>query len=379
MSAHAPPLRGEVQHRRLVALVVHDGDVLRHAPRREHGELLPVLRDEADARFHGVAGIADAYGPSADEDLPAVPAVRAEDEVHELAAARAHEASEAEDLPRAHLEAHVLDDAAPGEAPKLQLHGSRRHIFLSVEKGGVAAHHLADDRVHVDFRAQESAHALPVLQDRDPVPDLEDLLQVVGDVDDPDPLGLEAADQIHERVRLLQPEGAGRLVHDDDPGLPVTGLHDLQHLLLRRGEVLDHRVFLQVELKGADEIARPLVLRPGIHHQREGRRPLVPEEDVVRHREALDQLRLLVDGGDAELDGLPRREAAVLRPAEHDRARVRCDRAGKDLGQGRLARAVFPDQAVHLPFGKLEGDVVQRLVLAVDFRRVADGRQHLRT
>ena len=87
--------------------------------------------------------------------------------------------------------------------------------------------------------------------------DLEDLLQEVGDVDDPDPLGLEAADQVHERVRLLQAEGAGRLVHDDDLGLPVTGLHDLQHLLLRRGEVLHQRIFVQVEVKGADEIAAP--------------------------------------------------------------------------------------------------------------------------
>src|SRR5271166_718952 len=32
---HPPPLRGEVQHRRLVALVVDDGDVLGHAPGRE--------------------------------------------------------------------------------------------------------------------------------------------------------------------------------------------------------------------------------------------------------------------------------------------------------------------------------------------------------
>ena len=313
-------------------------------------------------------------GPSADENLPAVPAVRAEDEVHELAAARAHEASEAEDLPRAHLKAHVLDDAAPGEAAKLQLHGSRRHVLLGVEKGGVAADHLADDRVHVDPRAREGSHALPVLQDRDPVPDLENLLQEVGDVDDPDPLGLEAADQVHERVRRLEAERAGRLVHDDDPGLAVTGLHDLQHLLLRRGEVLHHGVFLQVEVKRADEIARPLVLRPCIHHQREGRRPLVPEVDVVRNREALDELRLLVDGGDAELDRLPRRKAAVLGPVQHDRALLRGDRAGKDLRQGRLACAVFPDQAVHLPLGEVEGDVVERLVLAVDFRRVTDGR-----
>ena len=119
---------------------------------------------------------------------------------------------------------------------------------------------------------------------------------------------------------------------------------------------------------------RPRVLRPGIHHEREGRRLLVPEVDVVRDREALDELRLLVDGGDAELDRLPRREAAVLGPAQHDRARIRGDRAGKDFRQGRLACAVLADEAVHLPFGQLEGDVVQRLVLAVDFRRVADRR-----
>ena len=152
MSRTRRALRGEVQHGRLVALVVHDGDVLRHAPRREHGEFFPVLGDEAHARCHGVAGIADAYRPSADENLPAVPAIRAEDEVHQFAAARAHEAAEAEDLPRAHLKAHVLDDAAPAQVAKLQLHRTRRHVLLGVEEGGVAADHLADDRIHVDRR-----------------------------------------------------------------------------------------------------------------------------------------------------------------------------------------------------------------------------------
>ena len=196
----------------------------------------------------------------------------------------------------------------------------------------------------------------------------------MGDVDDPDPLGPEAADQVHERVCLFPSERAGRLVHDDDLGLPVTGLHDLQHLLLRRGKILDQSVFSQVEVKGADELTRPLVLRPGVHHERKGRRPLVAEVDVVGYGQALDELGLLVDGGDAQLDRLPRRKATVLGPIQRDHARVGGDRAGKDLGQGRLACAVLPDQTMHLPLGEVEADIVERLVLAVDFRRVTDGR-----
>src|SRR5208337_3121514 len=70
---HLPAFRGKIQHGRLIALVMHDGDVLRDIAGGEHGQLLPVLRDETDAVAHCAGGGVDMDGPTVDEDLTPVP------------------------------------------------------------------------------------------------------------------------------------------------------------------------------------------------------------------------------------------------------------------------------------------------------------------
>ena len=51
--------------------------------------------------------------------------------------------------------------------------------------------------------------------------------------------------------------------------------------------------------------------------------------------------------------------------ADEDLAAVGLGQAGKDPDQGGLARAVRPDQAVHLAWKDREGDAFQRLRAAV--------------
>jgi hypothetical protein len=198
-------------------------------------------------------------------------------------------------------------------------------------------------------------HGAPVLQHGDPVTDLPDLLQPVGDVDDGDALGGEVADHPEEPFDLLVVQHGRRLVHDDQPGVLGQRPGHAHHLLGGRGQLPD--------LDGGADLR---VAQPG--HQRRGgavvlRRPAEPgagalpaEEHVVGHAEAGDQVELLVDRRDAQRDGRlgigePHRLALP-----GDQPLVGLVGAGQDLDQGRLAGAVLPEQAVHLARPHVEVD-----------------------
>ena len=80
---------------------------------------------------------------------------------------------------------------------------------------------------------------LAVLEHRDGVAEVEDLLEPVGDVDDRDAAVGEAADDRVEQLDLVVGERRGRLVHLDDPGVEAHRLGDLDDLLLGDGERAD--------------------------------------------------------------------------------------------------------------------------------------------
>jgi hypothetical protein len=80
----------------------------------------------------------------------------------------------------------------------------------------------------------------------------------------------------------------------------------------------------------------------------------VVEVDVLGYGKLADQLVFLMDGLDAQLDGLRRvqgREASAL---QNDPAGVRAQRAGHDLDEGGFARPVLPDQGLDLPLAQVE-------------------------
>ena len=95
---------------------------------------------------------------------------------------------------------------------------------LGVAGGGLG---LADDLAEAD--------------DRDPVGDLADLAQLVGDEDDRLPGLLELAHDLHQLVGLLRGQDRGGLVEDEQLGVAGQRLDDLDALLDADGEVLDER------------------------------------------------------------------------------------------------------------------------------------------
>ena len=86
---------------------------------------------------------------------------------------------------------------------------------------------------------------------------------------------------------------------------------------------------------------------------------LVAQEQVVGDGQVVDQVELLVDGGDAAGQGRGRIAGRQGSTVDGDLAGGRGDQAGDALDERRLAGAVLADQAVDLPGGDREVDAVE--------------------
>ncbi len=91
----------------------------------------------------------------------------------------------------------------------------------------------------------------------DPVGDLADLAELVGDEDDGGPALAELAHGLHQLVGLLGRQDGGRLVEDQDPGIAGERLDDLDALLDAHGEVLDDGIGVDIRSRTAPRSRGP--------------------------------------------------------------------------------------------------------------------------
>jgi hypothetical protein len=193
----------------------------------------------------------------------------------------------------------------------------------------------------------------------------------VRDVNDADALGLEAADVVKEGLQVVLGEGRRGLVHDEDARADGEGLGDLDDLLMRDREVRDVGRRIDGDAHTAEDVgchraqARPV-------DEAAGAAWLAPEEDVLCDSEMRDEVELLVDGGDARVQGVSRRARVIgLAEAAH-RTGVGTVGAGENLHQRGLARAVLTDERVDFPGAKSEVDVRQSLDAGEVLRKTGD-------
>src|SRR5207248_3732862 len=85
---------------------------------------------------------------------------------------------------------------------------------------------------------------------------------------------------------------------------------------------------------------------------------VIAEDDVLRHREGLDEPEMLVHHRDSRLERVARRMEMHLPAVDEDLAVVRPVEAGEDVRERALAGAVLAEQSVHLPGGGLEVDAL---------------------
>ena len=139
-------------------------------------------------------------------------------------------------------------------------------------------------------------------------------------------------------------QDTGRLVEDQDFGAAVHRLENLDALLQADRELLDQRVRIDREAVG---VLEPLQFGPRRRNAPGQKRAAFgAENDVLQHREIIDQHEVLMHHADAGFD----RRLAV---ADGDGLAVDADlpavgviEAVDDRHQGRFAGAVFPDDAV---------------------------------
>ena len=188
------------------------------------------------------------------------------------------------------------------------------------------ADHQLDELVGGRGRGHAGGGGATVGEHRHAVADPADLVEAVGDVDHPDPVGGEPPDDLEQGLDLALVEDRRRLVHDQQADVVGERPGDRDDLLGGRPQRADLG-------RGDDRlVAEPLEQRRRLaaHPVEVEQRPaprLVGEEDALGDRQVLDQVELLVDRRDAAprlAAGSPDRQGLA---AEEDLARGRLDGA----------------------------------------------------
>ena len=168
----------------------------------------------------------------------------------------------------------------------------------------------------------------------------------MGDEHHRDAAALEVAHDAEQQLGLVRVEARGRLVEHQDARVVLERPGDGDELLHGHRIGAERPLDVDVDVEPHQPLARALArLAPG--DQPEPSR-LAAERQVLGHRHGRDEVDFLVDRADPERPGFAR-PANRDRPAvEPDLALVAAERAGHDLDQGRLARAVLSEQRMHL-------------------------------
>ena len=324
--------------------------------------LVPVLGDMAHAEQGALADGHMRDVLAAKQDFPVLDRLKPRQAVDQLRLTVAVDAGDADDLARAHLKRYVMHGVVlvlPGgdrQVLHVEQHVARRaRLFLHVEIDAAPDHHGRELLGGSIFRL-DRADALALAQNGAAVGHGHDLLQLVRDEQDRLALGREPAHDLHQLADLLRGEHGGRLVEDEDLIVAVEHLEDLGALLHTDGDVLDARI--RVDLQAVFFRQREHLFARLALLQEAMLRRLNAHDDIVQHREALDQLEVLVHHADAEAVGVVRvfdgDDLAVLA----DLALLGLIQAEQDGHERGLAGAVFAEQRMDLPLAQLERDVV---------------------
>ena len=224
----------------------------------------------------------------------------------------------------------------------LQLHRTADHHAAQFRLGGVPGLH--------------GAHVLALAQHGHAVGDLHDLVQLVGDEQDALALLGEAAHDVHQFLNLLGGEHGGGFVEDQHLVVAVEHLEDLHALLHAHGDVLDLGVDVHLQAVSLGQLQH---LAPRLLLLKEAQlRILRAEDDVVQHREHVDQLEVLVHHADVQRGGVVGVVDLNLLAILLDDALLRLIEAEQDAHQSGLAGAVLAEQSMDFALAQLQCDVV---------------------
>src|ERR1700684_1189537 len=229
---------------------------------------------------------------------------------------------------------------------------------LAIERADVAAHHHADDRLHIGFGDAARGDVMAVAQNSVAIAEAENLFQPMRDKDDRQAFGLQRAYDADEIDNLGFAQSRGRLVHDNEPGLHGERAGDLDQLLLSDRKVahLCHWIALKPDPLG--DGLRLLGHAPPAYEQ--PRTGFAANEHVLGDRHVGSEGELLVDRDDAGALGVVGRGESHRLTEQLDFARIGALRARQNLEQRRLASPILAQERMDLRRSDFEMDVLKR-------------------
>ena len=147
-----------------------------------------------------------------------------------------------------------------------------------------SSRHQFDDASRIEPCGVALGDRPPQAQDDDAVGDGEDVVEIVGDHDDGEPMVGQAPHKLENLLRLRDAERRGRLVEDDELRVPHDRFRDRDRLALAAGERGDG---LADGAQRGDAEARQGLGRRPLHIvlvEQAAAKPLAPEEHVLRRR-----------------------------------------------------------------------------------------------
>ncbi len=160
-------------------------------------------------------------------------------------------------------------------------------------------------------------------------------------------VGRHRAQCLEELLRLLRREHRSRLVHDQNSGLAVQRLENLDPLLLADGELPDPRARIDAEPVAAAETRRRRS-RSSVTGRASTALPGGHQGRCSPRRRTADEPEVLVHHADARVDRVAWCVEMHQLAVQLDLPLVGAVEAREDVRQGRLAGAVLSEQRVHL-------------------------------
>ena len=178
--------------------------------------------------------------------------------------------------------------------------GRAGFILLHVQDD-IAPDHQAGNFFLCDIARVVNAHGPAAAHNRQPVGDLHDFVELVGDEDDGVALILEVNQLLEQFGRLLRGQNGGRLVENQNLRAAHEGFENLDLLLHADRNVDDLCLGLYMQVKPLSILLRDFNCLCVVD-----KKPLLryhAEDHVLRDRQARNQHEVLMDHADAVGDG----------------------------------------------------------------------------
>src|SRR5438309_321747 len=291
---------------------MHDEDAVTHAEDLFHlrgdyhqPQPLAILGDQADAQRDGIGGRANDHALPVQQDLPRIQRPGPKDGMGDLCLAGADQSRDPQNLTPMDDKTDVAEEPLSRQPPDVQDRAAQRHILLGEFLGQLPADQQADELVHRQLRNGVGPHALSVAQHGHAVRNLENFLQPVRDVDDPDATGPEVTDEPEQPLCFLHGQCRGWFVHHDKLGVRGERLGDLHQLLLVDREGTHSPTRIDGQPQAGEQPSGTRVHLIPVHQTRRAAW-FAAQENVLGHRERRDLIQFLVDDRDPQLARLGR-------------------------------------------------------------------------